>query len=444
MKKMLFAGITVLTSLALSAATLSDVTFEQSWPWSKLCRGSYTLTGASSPVDVVVEATGENGRVRLPMTAFDGSFFGVTDGTHPFTFDPTAFGYTNNTVLTGFSLSLTVQGETAADAGLYMVLDLAQAKAGNAAGAVSYCNAPDLGANGWSDTYKTTKLVMRRIPAGTFMMGAPSNELGNATNADHPAREKQRVVTISQPFWISVFEVTQKQLETVLGSREAILPYTYLTNDTYYAKRPVDRINYNTLRGTSDGAQYPTKTSVDSNSVLGSFQALLDGAIAFDLPTEAQWEYACRAGAATAFCNGGTPMESSASYDNYANAVARWRSSTTVTDANCGSLDTTVGTAEVGSYLPNAWGLYDMHGNVAEWTRDYGVLDVLDCDPDTDPVFPSSRAVSGFFRSIRGGDYTAAALGNRQCLRCAARAIANPGTNAANTHHGIRLYAPVN
>ena len=444
MNRMSFSGILVLSSLSLSAATLSDVTFEQSWPWSKLCRGSYTLSGASSPVDVVVEATGENGRVRLPMTAFDGDFFGVADGTHPFTFDPTAFGYTNSTVLTGFSLSLTVQGEAAADAGLYMVIDLAAAKAGNAAGAVSYCNALDLGADGWSDSYKTTKLVMRRIPAGTFMMGAPSGELGNNTSATYPTREKQHVVTISQPFWISVFEVTQKQLETVLGSRDAILPYTYLTNDTYYAKRPVDRINYNTLRGTGDGAQYPAKTSVDSNSVLGSFQSLLDGAIAFDLPTEAQWEYACRAGAATAFCNGGTPAESSAAYDSYASAVARWRSSTRVTDANCGSLDTTVGTAEVGSCQPNAWGLYDMHGNVAEWTRDYAVLDVRDDDPDTDPVFPQSRAANGFHRSVRGGDDTAAAAGNRQCLRCAARAVVNPGTGEKNTHHGIRLYAPVN
>ena len=202
----------------------------------------------------------------------------------------------------------------------------------------------------WADEYKTTKLVLRRIEPGSFIMGS------NQTN-------ERRRVTLTKPFYMGVFEVTQRQWELVMGSN----PSSFSGNP----QNPVERVSYNDIRGSSSGARWPASASVDASSFLGRLRAKTG--LDFDLPTEAQWEYACRAGTATKYYWG----------DAMDGAYA-WYS------GNSGST-----THPVGTRLPNAWGLYDMSGNVREWCRDWsGKLAY-----GTDPV----GLASGSIRVSRGG-----------------------------------------
>ncbi len=133
------------------------------------------------------------------------------------------------------------------------------------------------------------------------------------------------------------------------------------------------------IRGSSVGAGWPTTSAVDSSSFLGKLRARTG--IEFDLPTEAQWEYACRAGTTTTYSYG-------SSYDgNY-----MWYSS------NLSSK-----THEVGTKLPNLWGLYDMHGNVWEWCLDWYNSSL------TSKVTDPNGSSTGTYRVARGGSWNTVA-----------------------------------
>jgi uncharacterized repeat protein (TIGR02543 family) len=229
---------------------------------------------------------------------------------------------------------------------------------------------PDGGFN--TDEYKTTKLVLRRIEPGTFKMGGKYQ------------------TTLTKPYYMGVFEVTQKQYELVTGSKPS-----YFNNAACYEKRPVDCVSWYTIRGNSDTYNWPNSQAVDANSFMGRLRARTG--LEFDLPTEAQWEYACRAGTTSSYNNGGNSEDDLKLLGRY------WYNGGENYSSSC---DTSAGTAEVGSYLPNAWGLYDMHGNVWEWCLDwYGSL----TSGATDPVGSSSgsgRVPRGGSWSIGAGDCT--------------------------------------
>jgi formylglycine-generating enzyme required for sulfatase activity len=232
-----------------------------------------------------------------------------------------------------------------------------------------------------SDDYKTTKMVFRRIPAGTFMMGSPTNELWWQSD------ETQHRVTLTQSFYMGVFEVTQRQWERVMGNWPS-----YFNNASYRDSRPVEQVSYNSIRGSSAGTNWPAINSVDTSSFMGRLRARTGRA--FDLPTESQWEYAGRAGTTTAL-NSGYNLTNINS-DAHMAAVGRYSHNGGSGYTQNG--DTSVATAKVGSYLPNQWGLYDIHGNVWEWCLDwYGAY------PGT--VNNPPGAPSGFYRVIRGGSW---------------------------------------
>ena len=210
---------------------------------------------------------------------------------------------------------------------------------------------------GWGDEYKTTKILLRRIEPGTVTMGGT------------------KPVTLTKPFYMGVFEITQKQYQLVTGSN----PSSYKGD-----MRPVECVSWNDIRGNSSTYNWPNVTTVDPSSFMGCLQSKTG--LNFDLPTESQWEYACRAGTTSYYNNGG-------SGDNDLKQLGRFSGNQSDGRGNYSQHTT------VGFYSPNAWGLYDMHGNVWEWCLDwYGGLN---SDPATD--FPGSS--SGEYRMFRGGSW---------------------------------------
>jgi len=317
------------------------------------------------------------------------------------------------------------------------------------------------------DTCRTTELWLRRIPAGTFVMGSPEGEIGRGEN------EFLHRVTLTEDFYIGVFQMTQKQYELARGFN----PAKYL-GDT----RPVESLSYNTLRGkVEDGINWPqTGSSVTEGSFLGGIRAKTG--LTFDLPTEAQWEYACRAGTTTALNNGKnlTGKNRCPNMDELGRYVYNKNDGkggespkTALTVSLFPALTFVLATAEsvtrdarkgaylehtkVGMYPPNAWGLYDMHGNVWEWCLDWYTENLSTPEmlgfggaftreiqiayqngtlAATDPKGP----VSGRYRLWRGGGGKNAAHYNRS----AHRYYYTPGNNGGD--RGFRicvLLAPV-
>ena len=231
----------------------------------------------------------------------------------------------------------------------YLVIDLSGGTSATSYPVTTLAAPPE---GGWTDEYKTTKLVLRVIEAGSFKMNGSYD------------------VTISKPFYMGVFEVTQKQYQLVTGSD----PSVYKGD-----ARPVENVSWNTIRGSYN---WPTDKTVSSTSFVGKLRAKTG--LELDLPTEAQWEYACRAGTTSKYNNGG---------DSATDLRTLGRHCDNLYDGRGGYSQHT----KVGSYLPNAWGLYDMHGNVWEWCLDWhGSL-----ASGTDPIGPSS----GSNRVFRGGGW---------------------------------------
>ncbi|MDR1267926.1 MAG: SUMF1/EgtB/PvdO family nonheme iron enzyme [Planctomycetaceae bacterium] len=216
-------------------------------------------------------------------------------------------------------------------------------------------------------TINNVEYAFRWCPVGTFRMGSPESELDRGND------EKQHRVTLSQGFWMQETEVTQEQWKSVMGSNPSHFKGSHL---------PVENVSWN-----------------DCQNYMRKLNALISSGYKFSLPTEAQWEYACRAGSTTVFSFGDTLN----GYKANCNGNYPYGMSTKGT-----YLEKTV---SVGSYYANDWGLYDMHGNIWEWCNDwYG--DYL-AGSVTDPT----GANNGSFRVVRGGCWFISAKSCRSAFR---------------------------
>jgi len=271
-----------------------------------------------------------------------------------------------------------------------------------------------------SETYKTDKILLRLIPKGVFTMGLRSTDCNGLTNSE------LHTVTLTKDFYMGVFEVTQRQWELVMGSKPS-----YFNNVNYYATRPVECVSYYHVRESSPttddpAVDWPNNSEVNAASFMGKLRAKT-GLLAFDLPTEAQWEYACRAGTTTAL-NTGYDL-TRADNDPRLNEAGRYAFNGGLINgatAPAQSCTTANGTAKVGTYLPNAWGLYDMHGNVFEWCLDwYGASS----GTVTDPTGPSS----GAYRMDRG------ACWNLYAVSCCSGLRPKYAPSNRSSYYGFRL-----
>ena len=255
--------------------------------------------------------------------------------------------------------------------------------------------------------YRTSMLLMRRIHARnkTFTMGSFSE---SERLAD---REPSHTATLTNDFYIAVFETTQSQWRQLKGD----LP-SYFNHEGYRVMRPVEQVSYNDIRISTDNKYYKANDFPNApyaDSFLGKLRTRTG--IDFDLPGEAQWEYACRAGHGEGEWGNGT------TYTTSDLTTARHKASAGNNSSPAKNCDPTLGTAICGSYPPNDWGLYDMHGNVSEWCLDWYVDGVdLDYRVNIDPANPANRLdadVAGAKKSRRGGSWAHSVADARSAAR---------------------------
>ena len=406
-------------------AVIQQVIVRQQWPWSTDVKVEYKLAEVTSPVDISVKAFNGDVELPLPAEAMVGDLYGISEsGIGQFIIDPVkAFGNAK-VAIADFRVELELSDSAAnIKEVLYKIYDLTSGSCtdvtradlldrkygtietnytalGNCFKSGSNYTTPVTDVIIWtgvtnSDEYATTKLVLRKIPAKnqTFTMGSPTSELGryDSDGANMPSgRETQHSVSFTNDFYIGVFEVTQQQWWLIKNNWPS-----QWSLESCRATRPVEYVSYDDIRGSSVGATWPADLShaVDGSSFLGLLRGMVSGSPKFDLPTEAQWEYACRARSTSAYYNGKECENAAGTYNSAnLNPIARYRANGgypngeyPTTEAKTGG-DTSVGTARVGSYMPNAWGLYDMLGNVAEWCLDY--YGAFSSDSITEPTGP--------------------------------------------------------
>ena len=382
----------LMASLATVVAC-ADITFEvknveahQRYPWNGKVDIDFTIDSAveGSNFAVRVEAKDTVGQTNITLTTmrYDdkialSSLGKLPAGRHRVTWD--ADTDVPNVLIPSLAFTVrawTITDEGVPDNGLYMVIDLSSEAKSGMYFPVSYLTA--IPSDGWTDEYKTTKLVLRRISAGKDPLGR---------------------YTLTKDFYVGIFEVTRKQWELVTGQRKTV------DGDTI----AMGNISYVDIRGETIGKEWPISSEVDTTSFVGILRTRT-GLSRFDLPTEQQWEYACRAGTTTGFNIGRD--------DETGYKAAGW----------CSYYDDK-GPYSVGEKLPNAWGLYDMHGNVSEWCLDW--FEGGEISSETDSKGPTS----GTSRVLKGGRF-----GNLSYDSCFSSARSQGGIEENNKGYGFRLF----
>ena len=294
----------------------------------------------------------------------------------------------------------------------YMAVDVSAAAQ---PGTQTYYPAADFVPGGVTNgLYKTTKLLMRKIMAKDVEWTMGSTTLETKRNA---TREATHQVKLDGNYYIGVYEVTQAQWDLIQPSR---LAPSYFNNAADRAMRPVEQVCYNEIRNaansTTADTAYDWPADPNPNSFLGKLRT--KSGLDFDLPSDAQWEFAARAGNGDTKWGDGSGILN-ADKDENLDLLGRYErdggnvqngTSYAIPAQSCGAAN---GTAIVGSYAPNAWGLYDMHGNVWEWCLDWYADDITahGGKVNIDPATPANTlsGASGANRALRGGSWNYAA-----------------------------------
>ena len=374
---------------------------QQRYPWNNLVDVDFSVADVPNPADYFVRLTVRTNEtdeaivcrsfadVSFLRTASNGTWRATWSSVH----DEARFFSTNAVFcaeLVRGNGQVDVPFVEVGEGGDYLIIDLS----GGAAAArypIAYMNFGTVDeANAFfnTDEYKTDKLVLHRVRAGSFLMGSPPDEQGREPT-DYSAKETRHPVTLTQDFYLGIFPVTQRHWINVMGTNPVQgnqmtkLAQASLNPDIC----PVTYLTYAMCRGGDVGLDVTRLASgaVDDNSFLGALRAKT-GLTDLDLPTEAQWEYACRAGTETATYIGGfnENLAQIAWYNGMASGSAAGHPH------------------PVGGKLPNAWGFFDMLGNNWEKCRDRYPMDD---DRGSEEAFDPLGTVSGGGTPLHGASY---------------------------------------
>ena len=329
-----------LTALILSVSlpvfaetAISHIVVNQRWPWSEKVDVDFVLSGAANDVEVTATWDAHPSPYRL------GTLFAAAPGQHRLTWDPASSPFRGQT-LTGFSVSVS---NAAASAHNYIVVDLVN-------GGYEFMAEPPSG--GWTAEHKSSKMVFRRIPAGTYTLGEPVETFSHLNHYNPGSVTttncNRRTVTFTSDFYVAIYKYTEAQHDCLSSG----------TAGTAYIPKT---LSYNDLRGEKSEASgdWPTTGyKVAAESVVAKLRAKAGADLAVDLCEEEQWEVAARANTTTFWPTGGTIDDSFTTHTNQVNGFIAWY-------GNGGSVST-----EVGARNDNGWGLYDIVGLAGEWTLD--------------------------------------------------------------------------
>lgn len=270
-----------------------------------------------------------------------------------------------------------------------------------------------------NEAYRTTLLVMRKVPAKgvTWTMGSVSESGRNPDAGSGNDPEKTHEVAFDSNYWMAIFPTTQGQWAMVMGTARSA---THIGQPRLL--RPMESVCYCDVREStsqSENAAYQYPNGPCPDSFLGVLRRR--SGLDFDLPSDAEWEYACRAGNGEGLWGNGKTYENRNSRDDRVPGRYQYNQPTS-----------TRTTAPVGSYEPNSWGIYDMHGNVFEWCLDWYKVDITTLGGAVN-VAGGTYSGSVKMRIRRGGSFTLPVA----YLRSACRHM-DPSTSR-NQQNGFRV-----
>ena len=390
---------------AAAETSISHVVVNQRWPWSEKVDVDFILSGEANDVEVTATWDAHPEPYRL------GTMFSVVPGQNRLTWDPAQSPFAGRT-LTGFTVAVS---NVAASAHKYIVVDLVDG---------GYEFLSDVPAVGWTDAHKSSKMVFRRIPAGTYTLGEPVETFAHLNHYNPGSVTttncNRRTVTFTSDFYVGIFMYTRAQ-------------HRYLGFETSgdADSKPQDNLSYNALRGAKPGIDWPTTGyKVADDSVVAKLREKAGDGLVIDLCEEEQWEVAARANTTTFWPTGGMTDETFGQHTNQVNDIAAWYGNTASTAQKA------VGTAE----RDNGWGFYDVVGLAGEWT--------LDCAKNTGPSTPALGLPSSSVDPVGADGWTyrvvKSASGNSSntefwWLLPSRRQLAEPSTGTCSTRFCIHL-----
>ena len=388
---------------AVAEATLSRIVVNQRWPWSEKVDVDFVLTGETNDVEVTATWDTHPEPYRL------GTVFAAAPGPCRFTWDPVESKFAGQT-LTGFTVTLS---NSAASAHQYLSVDLVN-------GGYEFLSAVPSG--GWTAEHKSSKMVFRRIPAGTYTLGEPQATFerlrhynpGSVTTTNC----NRRSVTFTSDFYVGIFKYTEAQ-------------HACLETEPPSASYMPKMLSYNALRGEKPGIDWPTTAySVSEDSVVAKLRAKTGRELVIDLCEEEQWEVAARAGTDTFWPTGGTTDEDLQTISNHVNEIVAWY-------GNTGSS----APKAVGTKAANGWGIYDAVGLAGEWTLDTAKNTRTNQYPDFGLPISSVDPVGvggGTYRIIKSANGDGKNTALYDLLPCR-RQMADPSSGTYSTRFCIHL-----